>query len=192
MAAYIESIKRTVATSRMSSTTASNALRSFNSSTHVERDFARKRHTCLRLCSDLSFFALRQKLVTLGAIKTYYADRVKVLDSEMEDKTMNITARDRDIAAMDDDGPGVQAEKEALESIVESARNRVAKTREDIDALILLCEAVEFGRSLLLLGKETQITHDTFDDHWVWVLSDAHRGDWEYFWSIPDGVVRAG
>jgi hypothetical protein len=65
----------------------------------------------------------------------------------------------------DDDNPGVRAEKEALESIVESASNRVAVTPEDIDALTMLREAADFGRSLLLLGQEAEITHDTFDEH---------------------------
>jgi hypothetical protein len=105
---------------------------------------------------------------------------------------VNIAARDKDIAAMDENnGPGVQAERGALRSVVESARNRVAETREDVDALTMLREVADFGRSLLLIGHEAEITHDTFDEHWAQVLSDAHRGVWEYFWSIPDGVPRA-
>jgi hypothetical protein len=82
---------------------------------------------------------------------------------------------------MVDDDPEVQAEKEALRSIVESTRNRVVEMREDIDALTMLREAAEFGRSLLLLGQEAEITHDTFDEHWAQALSDLHRGVWEYF-----------
>jgi hypothetical protein len=88
---------------------------------------------------------------------------------------------------MDDDDP---AEKDALQSIVDSARNRIPEMREGIDALTLLREAANFGRLLLLLGKEADITEDTFDERWSEVLSDAHRGVWDYFWSVPDGVMR--
>jgi hypothetical protein len=91
----------------------------------------------------------------------------------------------------ENDDPGVQAEREALQSVMESARNRIVETQEDVNALTMLREVADFGSSLLLIGQEVEVTHDNFDEHWAQVLSDAHRDVWEYLWSIPDGVPRA-
>jgi hypothetical protein len=37
--------------------------------------------------------------------------------------------------------------------------------REVIEAFILLREAANYGESLLLLGKEADVTENTFDEH---------------------------
>jgi serine/threonine protein kinase len=137
---------------------------------------------------DLKFYSPAQKLFTLASIETCCQERIKSSENELQDKIESIAARDEDIAAMNDEDP---AEKEALQSIVDSVRNKLPEMREGIDALKLLCEAANYGRSLLLLGKEADITEHTFDERWSEVLSDAHRGVWDYFWSVPDGVMRA-
>jgi hypothetical protein len=137
---------------------------------------------------DLKFYSPAQKLFTLASIETCCQERIKSFENELQEKIESIAARDEDIAAMNDEDP---AEKEALQSIVDSVRNKLPEMREGIDALKLLCEAANYGRSLLLLGKEADITEHTFDERWSEVLSDAHRGVWDYFWSVPDGVMRA-
>jgi serine/threonine protein kinase len=137
------------------------------------------------------FYAPRIKLITLSTMKTECLTLSHTMQDTLQEDTKNIALREADITALYGDDLETRQEKETLVFIVEGAKRRAIELQETIDALELLHEALGFGIGLLLLGKEKDIDEFTYDDRWTHALSDAHRGVWEYFWSVPDGIVIA-